>query len=129
MAPYNASKFGLEGASEALAVEVAGQNVRVVIVEPGPFRTEICAKRPEVAAKGSSGLYEPEWRDLDTWLEWHATASPDANPCVDAIVGAATRPDAPFRVPVGEGIADELRHKGELLVAQAASAEEFLRSL
>jgi len=36
---YNASKFGLEGASEALAIEVAQQGVRVVLVEPGPFRT------------------------------------------------------------------------------------------
>jgi NAD(P)-dependent dehydrogenase (short-subunit alcohol dehydrogenase family) len=128
-AAYNASKFGLEGASEALAVEVAGQGVRVVLVEPGPFQTEIGPKGTQAAAKGSTGLYETFWRETDEWLQWHASASPDADPCIDAIVAAATRPDAPFRIPVGNGIAEELRRKGEEMMMQAAAAEAFLDSI
>jgi NAD(P)-dependent dehydrogenase (short-subunit alcohol dehydrogenase family) len=128
-APYGSSKFGLEGASEALAAELVEQGVRVVVVEPGAFKTEIASKSPQVAAKGSTGLYNELWHELDKWLTWHAATSTDASACVDAIVGAATRPDAPFRLPVGEGIADELRRKGEEMIAQAKAAEQFLASL
>ncbi|MEB8336957.1 SDR family NAD(P)-dependent oxidoreductase [Streptomyces endophyticus] len=37
---YHASKWALEGFSEALAGEVAGQGIKVTIVEPGGFSTD-----------------------------------------------------------------------------------------
>ncbi|RYY41061.1 MAG: SDR family NAD(P)-dependent oxidoreductase [Chitinophagaceae bacterium] len=46
---YNASKFALEGFSEALAQEVAPFGIRVVIVEPGPFRTEFAGSSVQLA--------------------------------------------------------------------------------
>jgi NAD(P)-dependent dehydrogenase (short-subunit alcohol dehydrogenase family) len=42
--PYHASKWALEALSEALRYEVAPFGIRVTVVEPGPFRTELHAK-------------------------------------------------------------------------------------
>ncbi|MBI63189.1 MAG: beta-ketoacyl-ACP reductase [Chloroflexi bacterium] len=39
MAAYNAANFGLEGFSQALAMELASRNIRVNCVAPGPIRT------------------------------------------------------------------------------------------
>jgi len=40
IAYYNATKFAVEGMSEALAKEVAPLGIKVTIVAPGPFRTD-----------------------------------------------------------------------------------------
>jgi len=47
---YNATKFAVEGLSEALAKETAPLGIKVMIVEPGPFRTDWAGrslKRPK----------------------------------------------------------------------------------
>ncbi|KAJ0321439.1 hypothetical protein COL5a_009200 [Colletotrichum fioriniae] len=36
---YSSSKFAVEGLSESLAAEYADFGIRVILVEPGPFRT------------------------------------------------------------------------------------------
>jgi len=41
---YNAAKFAVEGISEALAGEFQPFGIRVLIVEPGPFRTDFLGR-------------------------------------------------------------------------------------
>lgn len=48
---YNASKFAIEGFSQALALEVQPFNIKVTIIEPGPFRTQFLAGSIKQAEK------------------------------------------------------------------------------
>ena len=44
MGYYNASKFAVNGLSEALAAEMAPLGVHVTVIEPGPFRTDFLGR-------------------------------------------------------------------------------------
>src|SRR3546814_20314286 len=47
---YHAAKFAVEGISEALAGELQPFGIRVLIVEPGPFRTDFLGRSIAMAA-------------------------------------------------------------------------------
>src|SRR6201987_684904 len=46
---YNATKFAVEGISEALAAELAPLGIHVTIIEPGPFRTDFLGRSGVIA--------------------------------------------------------------------------------
>jgi NAD(P)-dependent dehydrogenase (short-subunit alcohol dehydrogenase family) len=123
---YSASKFGLGAVSDALADELADQGVRVVVVEPGPFRTPISSNVQLAAARDDSGLYARAWRELDEWIEWFPEGAEDPEVAIDAIVAAVTVPGAPLRLPVGRNTAQDLRDQANETLVAIDQAEEFL---
>ena len=55
---YSASKFALEGAMEALRIELRPFGIHVVLIEPGDFKTEITTQRQKAEkSTGSSAYY------------------------------------------------------------------------
>ena len=126
---YNASKFALEGASEALLEEVASDGVRVVVIEPGNFRTEIALHSPQAKGKNSTQRYTARWNKLDEWLTWHSSESPDPEKCVEAIVAAVTNHNTPFRLAIGEGVSESIRQRAKQIISQMDASDNFLNSL
>lgn len=64
MGSYNASKFGLEGMSDALRLELHPFHVHVVLVAPGPIRTEFGHVAEQVAEQNSESAY---WPFMQRW--------------------------------------------------------------
>ena len=54
---YSASKFALEGAMEALRLEVKPFAVQIVLIEPGNFKTEFTLRRRKTAASERNSVY------------------------------------------------------------------------
>lgn len=51
---YSASKFAVEGMTEALYKELYSSNIRVCMIEPGDFKTGFTASRENVISKNES---------------------------------------------------------------------------
>jgi short-subunit dehydrogenase len=65
MGAYNASKFALEGMSDALRLELSAFGVHVVIVAPGPITSEfgtVAAQTSEEAPTSPYARYTRRWR-------------------------------------------------------------------
>jgi Short-chain dehydrogenases of various substrate specificities len=54
---YSASKFAVEGFSEALAAEVSGFGIKVTVVEPGDFATGFTSNRKSSLSSEQSEAY------------------------------------------------------------------------
>ena len=59
---YQAAKHALEALSDALRIEVASAGVRVVLVEPGGFRTGIWAENEREVERRAGSRYEGAYR-------------------------------------------------------------------
>jgi len=75
---YSSSKFALEGLSEALRLELKPFGIRVVLVEPGAFRTDIMTRNRRVcrAALVADGPYAVMAARLD--VLWRRTVERQA---------------------------------------------------
>ena len=57
---YSASKFAVEGLSEALRMELKPFNIRVIVVRPGDFHTNFTANRKPVKSLAAGSAYETQ---------------------------------------------------------------------
>jgi len=100
-APYATSKFAIEGFSEALRLEMRPFGVRVVLVEPGPYRTDIWAKGFAGFAAKENSPYKAELEAILRYARRTAEASPDPVEVAQLIARIAEHPQPKLRYPIG----------------------------
>jgi NAD(P)-dependent dehydrogenase (short-subunit alcohol dehydrogenase family) len=91
---YSASKFAIEGYTEALRMEVRSFGVRVSMIEPGDFATAFTANRRMTGASGPSSPYHQACESAIGRMARDEQANPDLAPVVGAVhaIIAADRP-------------------------------------
>ena len=100
---YSASKHAVEAISEALHFELAAFGVRVAIVEPGQFATELGDKALTAEGFDESSPYWPSSERFDVAVRTLVPEGEpaDPRPVVERIIAVAEDPGAPLRHVVG----------------------------
>ena len=101
---YVASKFALEGWTETLRLEMASLGIRIAIVEPGSFRTDIWTRNAKLTAKMSDANSPNAARRVRWQSKIEKSAKNRANPqeVADLIARILETPEPRLRYVVGK---------------------------
>ncbi|PWI17826.1 short-chain dehydrogenase/reductase [Streptomyces sp. Act143] len=107
---YSGTKFALEGMSEALADEVAEFGVKVLIVEPGAFRTSLF-ETDRAGVSADSGVYGKVSTTRGLVAGGDGTQPGDPAKAAALILAALQADRTPLRLPLGDdGVTAVLGH-------------------
>jgi NAD(P)-dependent dehydrogenase (short-subunit alcohol dehydrogenase family) len=125
---YCSAKFALEAISESLAAEVEPLGIRVLIVEPGAFRTEFGAARMH-RSKTIIDEYAPTVGPTRAAVDAMDGSQPgDPTRAAAAIIEVVNAPRAPLRLALGGDAVDSIQAKHRRLVADLQGWEPISRS-
>ena len=124
---YCATKFALEGLTQALHDEVAPFGIRTLIVEPGAFRTGLF--RPGAAYQS---VAMPEYADTVGPTRQYVSGGDGLQPgdpakAAQAILAALDADDPPLRLVLGGDAVDNIRTRLEALSRELRQWEPLSR--
>ncbi|MEF3109987.1 oxidoreductase [Raoultella sp. WB_B2P2-3] len=126
---YGASKFAVEGISEALSQEVGPLNINVTIIEPGFFRTDFLDQQSLVNTKVRISDYAStvgEMRSFAASANYRQPGDPDK--LASAIILLSQTPKPPLRLPLGSDTIERLRKKSKFVESELLLWEDVARS-
>jgi NAD(P)-dependent dehydrogenase (short-subunit alcohol dehydrogenase family) len=127
---YAASKFGVEGWIESLTPEVGPLGIRMMIVEPGFFRTELLTPESTRYAESSIDDYADRTEQtVAAWNSMNGQQGGDPAKLANALVQLASQEDPPLRFVAGADAVETVEKKAKDLLAQAEAYRELSSSL
>jgi NAD(P)-dependent dehydrogenase (short-subunit alcohol dehydrogenase family) len=125
---YCASKYAVEGLSEALALEVAGFGIKVMLVEPGGFRTNFAGGSKVFASRVITDYAgSPAAKTRDLMNQYGGREPGDPAKAAEAVLRAVDSPDTPLRLVLGADALDRARAKLSALEKNYAAWESVTR--
>lgn len=126
---YGATKFAVEGISEALAQEVAALGIRVTVVEPGFFRTDFLDQHSLVKTALEIDDYEGSVGAVRRFAESANHAQPgDPSKLAEAILALVNAPTPPLRLPLGSDTVARIEAKNAFVGSELAAWRELALS-
>lgn len=112
---YHATKYAVEGLSESLAIETEPLGIKVIVVEPGPFRTD-WAGRSIKQSEIRIGDYEKTAGERRKQTEARSGNQPgDPKRAGEAIIAAVESDNPPRHLVLGKPALELARKKLEAL--------------
>jgi NAD(P)-dependent dehydrogenase (short-subunit alcohol dehydrogenase family) len=120
---YNASKFAVEGFSEALAAEVAPLGIKVTIIEPGPFRTDFLGRSGVEAARRIPDYEATVGKTREYFHDQAGKQRGDPARAVEAMIAVVENPKPPLHLLLGKLALNRLQGKLDLWREEIAAWE------
>lgn len=98
---YAATKFAVEGLSESLAREVEPLGIRVLLVEPGPFRTDWAGRSLRQSATFISDYEQTAGRRRREIASYSGTQPGDPARAAEAVITALQASNPPEHLVLG----------------------------
>jgi short-subunit dehydrogenase len=108
---YNATKFAVEALSESLAQEVAPLGIKVLLVEPGPFRTDWAGRSANESTEIIADYRGTVGARREMIRSYSGKQPGDPARAAAAIVKAVEDPTPPFRLLLGKAALTTAREK------------------
>ncbi len=124
---YNATKFALEALSEALAKEVAPLGIRVVLVEPGPFRTDFGGRSIDDTPNRIDDYSTTAGKMREYYQAAHGKQVGDPRKAAEAMIQAVESKAEFLRLPLGEATLVGMREKIEQVQKDLALWEKVAK--
>ncbi|MDI9847593.1 oxidoreductase [Rhodoblastus sp. 17X3] len=121
---YNATKFAVEGLSEAMAKELAPLGVKVLIVEPGPFRTDWAGRSLKTPKNAIDAYAETAVARRNATQAYSGTQAGDPVRGVRAIINTVEAENPPLRLVLGSVAQDVITARTEGFLAELRAGKE-----
>ena len=99
---YAGTKFAVEGISDSLAAELKPLGIDVLIVEPGPFRTDWAGRSAKTSQVSIAAYEETAHKRREMTFNYSGKQPGDPRRAGEAIVEALAAEKPPLRLPLGE---------------------------
>jgi NAD(P)-dependent dehydrogenase (short-subunit alcohol dehydrogenase family) len=127
-AAYAASKFAVEGLSLSVAAEVERFGIKITLVEPGFFRTDLLDARNVKWPSQAIEDYAAEAKPKDMWSAYNGTQQGDPEKLGEALVKIADMPNPPKQFHAGSDALAVIRPALEARLQEIRDHETLSKS-